>query len=345
MKTTLFSRRAKQISRFLTPLALVAIFSFSTAFTSYRNETRADEAIGSSDKDEENEFESPWFRLAREGKIPQRLETSIVTYSGEYEDEDGNKREVSVALVGAIHIADAEYYKSLNEIFKEYETVVFEMVSNGDDASLIEAIEKERQSKSKYDLSPLNAVSTLQMVMGDLLGLTYQIDGIDYGAGNLVRGDMNADEFIIQLINNGDVGAFLSDSFFSSIFDREPNYDLESLGLAILFSNNKQLTFKRFMANELIKSEISDVDKERQRLDDDANGKEEKKERETALIQLRNKKAISAVKKELQKGRSRIAAFYGAAHLPDMEKRLQSELNLKQVGEPRWITAWDMTEK
>ncbi|HSJ02427.1 MAG TPA: hypothetical protein VK956_08245, partial [Verrucomicrobium sp.] len=49
-----------------------------------------------------------------------RLQTGIATYR--------NKEGVTVDLVGAIHIADATYFEELNEAFKGYDAVLYEMV-------------------------------------------------------------------------------------------------------------------------------------------------------------------------------------------------------------------------
>jgi hypothetical protein len=36
--------------------------------------------------------------------------------------------------------------------------------------------------------------------------------------------------------------------------------------------------------------------------------------------------------------------FYGAGHLPDMEKRLGADFGLKREGE-KWLTAWSLEKK
>ena len=43
----------------------------------------------------------------------------------------------------------------------------------------------------------------------------------------------------------------------------------------------------------------------------------------------------------MKKGRKKLGIFYGAAHMPDMEKRLQ-KMGFAQVGKPRWLVAWDI---
>ena len=77
--------------------------------------------------------------------------------------------------------------------------------------------------------------------------------------------------------------------------------------------------------------------------DSDAVQKIAIEDRENVIIHLRNKKALEAVKKELDAGRTNVAVFYGVAHLPDLERLLQKELGLSQSGEARWFTAWEMS--
>ena len=45
---------------------------------------------------------------------------------------------------------------------------------------------------------------------------------------------------------------------------------------------------------------------------------------------------------QLAAGKRRLGIFYGAGHLPDMEKRLEKDFGLKRQS-TTWLTAWDMT--
>ena len=46
----------------------------------------------------------------------------------------------------------------------------------------------------------------------------------------------------------------------------------------------------------------------------------------------------------IELGDDKLAIFYGAGHFKGMEKILSEEMGFKQVGEPQWITAWDLTQ-
>lgn len=64
----------------------------------------------------------------------------------------------------------------------------------------------------------------------------------------------------------------------------------------------------------------------------------------STIVTERNKKALAVLRREREAGKRRVAIFYGAAHLPDMEKRLLDEFGMRRA-ETRWLTAWDLSEQ
>ena len=49
------------------------------------------------------------------------------------------------------------------------------------------------------------------------------------------------------------------------------------------------------------------------------------------LIQDRNQAAMKVLESEIQKGNKKLAIFYGAAHMPDFEKRLFDEFGMRKT--------------
>ena len=47
---------------------------------------------------------------------------------------------------------------------------------------------------------------------------------------------------------------------------------------------------------------------------------------------------------QIKAGKTKLGIFYGAGHLPDMEKRLLSDFGFQRDSD-RWLTAWDMRLK
>ncbi len=64
----------------------------------------------------------------------------------------------------------------------------------------------------------------------------------------------------------------------------------------------------------------------------------------TILISDRNKAALRVFQKELAKGKKKIAIFYGAGHMPDLEKHLTVDFGLKRAKQD-WQTAWDLKKQ
>ncbi|MBP3558854.1 MAG: hypothetical protein J6K20_14285 [Thermoguttaceae bacterium] len=265
-----------------------------------------------------------WLKLERnERGVPRRLATSIVRFEGEFRADDGETRSVSVDLIGAIHLGEQSYYERLNAEFKEYETVVFELVA--DEGFDVKDLAAAKEAKKEEPASPLDAIPILQETFADALGFVNQTDGIDYSAANLKRGDADADDFLKRLTTGGDIPRFFANSSLASLFSSE-NGRFEGWALAYLLAKDKRLTLRRLFADELARTELAS----------------HPDEKETALIHFRNKIAIDVAKQELAAGKTKIAVFYGAAHLDDLARRVEKTLENPRRSEPRWITAWSM---
>jgi hypothetical protein len=61
----------------------------------------------------------------------------------------------------------------------------------------------------------------------------------------------------------------------------------------------------------------------------------------SAIITERNKRCFEVLDKQLAAGKKKIAIFYGAGHLPDMERRLIGDYRFQRTGES-WIAAWQL---
>jgi hypothetical protein len=61
----------------------------------------------------------------------------------------------------------------------------------------------------------------------------------------------------------------------------------------------------------------------------------------STIITERNKRALDVLKKQFDDGKKRVAIFYGAAHLPDFDRKLTSDLHFTR-GTERWIEAWNL---
>ena len=64
----------------------------------------------------------------------------------------------------------------------------------------------------------------------------------------------------------------------------------------------------------------------------------------SVILTDRNKVALQVLRKQLKGGKKNLAIFYGAAHLPDMEKRMIEKMGFERKG-ARWVAAWNLPER
>ncbi len=249
-----------------------------------------------------------------ENKVPMALETAIISFAATDDQHHG----VQVDLVGAIHIADKAYYEELNRRFRGYDAVLYELVA------------REDANVPRAGQSPGSAVGGMQVGMKSLLQLDYQLDCIDYGQKNMVHADMSPEEFAATMKrrNESFAGMFfrlLGRSMAEQADDPLGTSDLQIV--AALFAPDRARRLKLLMAKEFanLEGEISIFD-----------GPEG-----SAIITERNKKAFEVLTREIGKGRKKLAVFYGAGHLPDMQRRLQENFGMRRTG-TEWIPAWSL---
>ncbi|HEV7281548.1 MAG TPA: hypothetical protein VGN57_15205 [Pirellulaceae bacterium] len=300
------------VSPFRSPLASLLFALLATTFAASGPQSgRADEPAASPADASEAEF----VRLTRTEKgRPAAMETAIVRYvRGE-----GDQKTV-VDLIGAVHIGEASYYKSLNEAFEKYETLLYELVAHPDD----------NKPQQREDRGPaLSVIGGGQQAMQNLLGLEFQLQGIDYGKENFVHADMSPEEFAQSMKERDEswTKMYFRSIGFSAVQPGQNESGMALLGA--LFSENRELQLKRAFA-----SQIGDM-----RM---AVGALSGKEGSTILTE-RNRVALEKLDEILKEGKRTVGVFYGAAHLPDMEKRLLERGFTR--GETTWLEAWNLRD-
>lgn len=258
---------------------------------------------------------SQYVRVRRDGEgTPLALETAIITFV----PADGRPGPV-VELVGAVHIADRTYYEQLNQIFRKYDALLFELVAPKG--------VKIPKGGGQPNGSP---VSALQRAMRDQLGLAFQLECVDYTAKNFVHADMTDTEFAASMRKRNDWFKLI----FRSVGQAAAMQGRESMRgsnvrlLQALMSDNDD-------SNELkivIAEQFENVDGSLAALEGDDG---------STLISLRNAKAFEVLRQQINAGKKQLGVFYGAGHLADMQQRLEKEFGLK-VQATRWLKAWDL---
>lgn len=244
------------------------------------------------------------------------LQTAVVSYE--------SPQKVKVDLVGAIHIADKAYFDGLNVRFKGYEAVLYELVGP--------SFEERGKPEAKKQAEKLQWVGQLQTMMRDTLKLHGQLEGIDYTAKNFVHADMDMSQFTQTQTEKQE--SFLSLYLKAAQAQKEVNekrgVNSDAAGmvmlLKILTMKDSSTELKRMIAQEF--DSVEDIMAGMETGDG------------TVLVGERNKVALQVMDKEIATGKKRIAIFYGAAHLGDMEERLLKK-GFKRT-KVEWLKAWDL---
>lgn len=250
----------------------------------------------------------------------------------QYVDEPGNKAlqvsivryqprtggQLTVDLVGAVHVGDQRYYQELNDLFKQYDVVLYELVA------------PEGTYIPKGGVESAGTLSKIQMGLKDLLGLSFQMEEVDYTGKHFVHADFTPEEFQQSMEDKGE-------SIFSMAFNlwraslsqqlsgQSAASDFELL--MALVSSDRQNALKTLMAKELASSTG---------LMQALEGSEG-----STIVAERNKKALQVLRQEMAKNAQSFAIFYGAAHLADFHQRLVDDFDLVPVSS-RWLDAWQL---
>ena len=274
-------------------------------------------------KPEPNRF----LRVKRDkNDTPVALETAVVRYV-----PASGQGGVTVDLIGAVHVGDKAYYEALNKQMEQYDVLLYELVAK-------EGTRIPKGGKREKD----NPLSMIQDLVKTVLDLESQTELIDYQAKNFVDADLSPEKMAEAIKERGDDGLTIALSVAADLLrkqnleeikkGKEPpkgkkgKEDDEPDLMGMLLDPNAAVKLKRAMAEQFETAG-----------DDGGLGPTIG----TILVADRNKAALKVLQKEMAKGKKKIAIFYGAAHMPDFEKRLAEDFDLKK-DKTEWVTAWDL---
>ena len=263
------------------------------------------------------EQKSRFIRLVRDAKkAPAALEAAIVRFT----PTDRGKKGPTVDLVAAVHVAEKSYYRQLNREFGGYDAVLYELV-----APKGAKVSKGGRSDS--------AVSMLQNGMKNMLELEFQLEQIDYSRKNMVHADMSPEEFARSMRRRGEsvLSMFLRMLGYAIARQNGKSGSASDVQLLMaLFDKNRAMALKRVMAEQFEDMEGMLIGL------DGPDG--------STIISERNKVALKVLRKQLAAGKKKVAIFYGAGHMPDLQRRLRDEFGLTPV-DTRWLVAWNLKSK
>ena len=279
--------------------------------------------------------EAPEFIRVEDSDTATQLQTSVTRYT---------KGGASVELVGAVHIADKKYYEGLNTRFTGYDAVLFEGIGSpppppaagvevvqpepepvppAGEAPPVEGAEKPAVPKKRGKLDGLHGAYESG---AEWLGLSYQMKEIDYQKANFVHADLSVEEFTALQAERKEslIGFVLKAGLNENVRPAKEPSTLRLLTSIVRRDKNglkRELVHTLGAGDDQIAAIAGD----------------------SVIITDRNAKCLQVLDREMQAGKKKLGIFYGAAHFPDMEKRLL-ESGWQKTGTD-WLTAWDIPAK
>lgn len=221
-----------------------------------------------------------------------------------------------IDLVGVVHVAEKDYYRRIQARLGRADVVLYEGVANKDGAA--------------------SEVATGKTAYGRLassLGLVVQQPGIDYSPRSFRRCDLTVEE--MEALLDGEIARGGPDAAAA----REARTELANVGTAL---HGRSWTLNAALG--IVR--LSPALQAHMRLmlagvGSGASGENEMSQRLQKLIQEdRNRHVAAELQKLLhrERGHRRVAIFYGAAHMPDLERRLRS-MGYQAKGPMAWEAA------
>jgi hypothetical protein len=245
------------------------------------------------------------------------LDTAVTTY-----EKDG----VKVIFYGAVHIADRAIYQEMNKRFKTCDALLYELVGPEDYRPT-----KDRESTG------FNPVAMMQLGMKQSLGLTFQLDEVDYQPENFVHADMTPEEFQSSMLEHGEsLMSIMVDMMINGMQTQRDQRDADEQSSKPKAKFDLVKAFRSREGQHLMRVTFAGQLEEMEMMAAGGDG--------STLLEGRNEKCLRVLRREIGKGKKRLGIYYGAAHLPHMERRLVEDMGFKKVAH-EWLVAWDCKKR
>jgi hypothetical protein len=253
---------------------------------------------------------SRFLRYVETGPDAGRLEAAVRTYRSA-------DRKITVHLVSAVHVADPAYFRRLNDLFRSYDAVLYEMVKPAN------------SPPPPPGFRSGSSVSALQRWLKDNLDLDFQLDDVDYTRPNFIHADLDVETFERLMDQRGEsltsllLRAMLSDMTAPEDPNNPPPTIFDLFKALTASDRPRQLKL-------LLAKQFNDVEEKLAGLAG------------SVLLTERNNKALATLRESISSGHKNIAIFYGAGHMAELESRLTTDLGFRPAS-VAWLTAWDLS--
>jgi hypothetical protein len=178
--------------------------------------------------------------------------------------------------------------------------------------------------------SPADFVGMRKQVMKLVLRVEHQLEVIDYHKSNFIHADLSPDGLRKAMKDRGEDEMTVILKVFAELMQKmregadKPGSQAPDINLLELLLKPSKL--KRIFAEQLV----------------EAGGDAGFGRTFNQLVVIdRNKACLEVLKQQLKAGKKKIAIFYGAAHMPDFDKRLKEEVSVKRTTN-EWLDAWSL---
>lgn len=204
---------------------------------------------------------------------------------------------------------------------------------SGPDADILVTVTPEDREAARAAAD--GAGPGIQAELADALGLAYQLAAMDYDRDNFIPSDMDIDEVNAAMAERGGSLEFIETLEGGNLPARVARVMLGVVKLADRLTGGAASTAMKVMLVEMLGDE-SVIDMSLAQVEP-ALGE--------VIVGERNRRVMDDLARVLVERADagetggRIAIFYGAAHMPDFEERLERRFGYAPVGEPRWLPA------
>ncbi|KAL7134704.1 hypothetical protein ABFS83_11G044100 [Erythranthe nasuta] len=297
-----------------------------------------------------------------------QLQTAVVSYRKKF-PWSILQPFLQVDLVSTIHIADKEYFDTLQEVLEPYDCVLYEMVASRE--SLENRRNPEATKKPKGSSSRgFNIIGFIQRQMAKLLTLDFQLDCLDYESKNWYHADLDFETFkLLQQEKGESFFTFARDMTLKStkamvMPTTPPREDLGPWRSKLLWAS--RVVPMPLVGLLIIGSVCADVGGDSEypelealsrldfggamkvflakRLTSEFSMVTADVEEKSVIIGERNRAATEALHQAINDGKNKIAILYGGGHMPDLGRRLREDFDLVP-SQVQWITAWSIRDK
>jgi hypothetical protein len=260
-----------------------------------------------------------------------RLETAVVTYK--------NDAGVELKLVSAIHIGERSYFESLNKDFEADDAVLYELVK--EKGQPLPGPEAMRRKAAEGGGGESNPIGQLQRFLKDTLALEFQLDVVDYSKKNFVHADMDRAAFEKAQAERGESFEMMMLQQLLAAMRNPQAHGLPGGADAAAEDPEKMLKelVKIVTRPDMDRQVKTYIAKQMDQMQDAAMGLDGPGG--SVILTERNKAAVKVLEDTVKAGKKKISIFYGAAHMPDLAKRVRA-MGFKPSGEVEWKAAWDL---